>query len=126
MTSGEINVKLQSDDENDMETEDPRPQTSQFIENQYVKVFGIIKSLQNQKVVQAFRMLPIKELNEITHHLLECMSASIYYTSKANGEGLDMQIGNPLKNSNLNGTSYGDNGGSSLSTGGLSGIFLNV
>lgn len=107
-----------------METEDVRPQQSQFIENQYVKVFGIIKSLQNQKVLQAFRMLPIKELNEITHHMLECMNASIYFTSKANGDNLDAQLGNPLKNANLNGTSY--DGGASASTGGLSGIFLNV
>lgn len=102
-----------------METDEPKPQQSQFIENQYVKVFGIIKSLQNQKVVQAFRILPLKELNEISHHMLDCMNASIYYITKGN-ENFDMQMSNPMSGM----TTYGDNGSSSTS--GLSGLHLNV
>jgi hypothetical protein len=64
------------------------------MENQYVKVYGIIKSLQGQKNLQAFRILPLKELNEITHHMLACINASIHFTSKAEGGGevrMDMQ-----------------------------------
>jgi hypothetical protein len=97
-----------------METEEEaRPMHMQFMENQYVKVYGIIKSLQGQKIVQAFRILPIKELNQITHHMLECMNASIHFSSKANGEGLDVHMGdnNPLKNSNLSGMNSGKNTG---------------
>lgn len=118
MSNQEIHVKLQADESDDMDTDEPKPQQSQFIENQYVKVFGIIKSLQNQKIVQAFRILPVKELNEITHHMLDCMNASIYYLTKGNCENLDM--GNPLRETN---SSYMEQGGS---TGGLSGLQLNI
>jgi len=107
MTSTDVNVKLQSDDSEDMESEENRPAHAQFMENQYVRVYGVVKQLQGQKIVQAFRMLPIKDLNEVTHHILECMNASIYYSSKVDGEPCDMPVGranNPLKNSNLNGS----------------------
>ncbi|RNA14892.1 replication A 32 kDa subunit [Brachionus plicatilis] len=119
MTTNEIHVKLQTDDNDDMETDESKVQHTQFIENQYVKVFGIIKSLQNQKNVQAFRILPIKELNEISHHILDCMNASIYYITKGN-ENFDMQMSNPMNSV----PTFGDNGGSSTS--GLSGLYLNI
>jgi len=90
MTSTEVNVKLSSD-EQDPDSDEPRPAQSQFIENQYVKVHGIIKSLQGQKNVQAFNIRPIKELNEITHHNLEVMNASIHYAAKGNCDSMDMQ-----------------------------------
>lgn len=82
MTSTEINVKMQSDDPDDMESEEAKPQQQQFMESQYVKVYGIIKSLQGEKIVQAFRIFTVKELNEITHHMLECMNSSIHYAQK--------------------------------------------
>ncbi len=89
-----------------MENEETRAPQTQYMENQYVKVYGIIKSLQGQKCVQAFRIIPIKDLNEITNHILECVNASIYYSNKSTGESLDINMGesNPLKNANLNGT----------------------
>lgn len=89
MTSTNVNVKLQSDEQDDMESEEARPAQSQFMENQYVKVHGVIKSLQGQKVVQAYNIRPVKELNEVTQHMLECMNASIHYVTKA-GESMDM------------------------------------
>jgi replication factor A2 len=114
MTSVDVNVKLQSDETDDMETEEARPKQSQFMENQYVRVYGVVKQLQGQKIVQAFRIIPIKDLNEVTHHILECMNASIHYKSKACGGGsggaenntFEMSntsntVKNPLKNSNL-------------------------
>lgn len=88
-----------------METEEQRPSHVQFMENQYVRVYGVVKQLQGQKLVQAFRILPIKELNEVTHHILECMNSSIYYASKASGETVEMPTtvrpANPLKNANF-------------------------
>jgi replication factor A2 len=82
------------------------------MENQYIKVFGIIKSLQGQKCVHAFRILPIDQLNEITHHILEVMNASIYYIAKANGQSIDSgsSFSNPLKNSDIGGNEMGSGG----------------
>ena len=93
-----------------MESEEPKASHVQFIENQYVKVYGIIKSLQGQKNLQAFRILPVKELNEITHHMLECINASIHYSNKAGGGDITMDMaGNG--NFNANQTSNGGNAG---------------
>lgn len=78
-------------------------------------MFGIIKSLQGQKNVQAFRIMPIKDLNEVTHHLLDCMSATIYYESKGGcGDSMPMH-GGP------SGIAFKDTS-SNGNTGGLSGI----
>jgi len=134
MTAQEVTVKLQSDENDEMENdENVNQQQSQFIENQYVKVYGLLKSLQGQKYVQAFRMLPLRELNEITYHILECMNANIYHASK--GGSNDMystapSSSNPLKNANLNGAYNNDNGhnggGNSFGGGGLSGIYAQI
>ncbi len=89
------------------------------MENQYVKVFGIIKSLQGEKILQAFRILPIKELNEVTHHMLECMSASIHYSQAGAGDmNHDMHMGNenPLKNYSNNNSNANSGGLSSCHT----------
>ena len=67
-------------------------QQSQFIENQYIKVYGLLKSLQGNKYVQAFRILPIKELNEITFHMLECMNVNIHYQTKAAGGNVSNDV----------------------------------
>jgi replication factor A2 len=111
MTSTDINVKLQADETDDMESEEAKPNQMQFIENQYVKVYGIIKSLQGQKNLQAFRILPVKELNEITHHMLECMNASIYYFSKPSGECVMDMAGNGNYNAGVNQSSNAGNAG---------------
>lgn len=112
-----------------MESDENVNPQSHYIENQYIKVYGILKSLQGQKYVQAFRILPIKELNEITYHMLECMNASIYHSNKnpnGNHESNDMYgtpSSNPLKNANLNGTYDNDNVGNG---GGLSGVYMQI
>ena len=101
-----------------METEENRPPQMQFIENQYVKVNGIIKSLGGQKNVQAFNIRPLKDLNELTHHMLECINASIYYTQKASGEGIDMHANPSVTKTTFN--------NQESSSGGLTGIHLQV
>lgn len=109
MTSTEVNVKSQPEEKDDIpnEDEESKPEEIQFMENQYVKVFGIIKSLANEKIVQSFKIVPIEELNQVTHHMLECMSASIHYAQGGQGGDMtmDQQMGNenPLKNSGGNG-----------------------
>jgi replication factor A2 len=124
MTSSEISVKLQADEPDDIETEEVKP-AQVFMENQYVKVFGIIKSLQGQKNVQAFKIVPIKELNEITHHMLECMNASIYYICKANGQNMENVSISGSGGSGSGGTRSSGNMDTSVS-GGLSGLNLNI
>jgi len=91
-TDGPISVKLQADEGDDIENEGQMMQqhhgSSQFIENQYVRVFGIVKHIGGQKLLQAFKVFPVKELNEITNHMLECMNASTFYAEKASkGDG---------------------------------------
>ena len=48
-----------------MDSEEVKEPQSQFIENQYVKVFGIIKSLQGQKNVQACLAQNIRNREEV-------------------------------------------------------------
>lgn len=108
-----------------MDTDEARPVQQQFIESQYVKVFGIIKSLQNQKNVQAFKIMPLKDLNELTHHILECMTASIHYYSKANGEPTSSD-GSTNKTANMDATNNYEYGNYSMNSGGLSGLNLSV
>lgn len=103
-----------------MESEEVKP-VEVFMENQYVKVYGIIKSLQGQKNVQAFKIVPIKELNEITHHMLECMNASIYYFGKANGQTM-----NEMSSEDGGGVTRSSGYTDTSVSGGLSGLNLNV
>lgn len=125
MTSADVTVKLQSDESEDMENDENMVSAqAQFIENQYVRVYGIVKSLQGQKYVQAFKILPINELNEITYHILNCMNTSISLASKSNCDASNdhqsvPSISNPLKNVNLNGNQE-------KTTGGLSGICMQI
>ena len=44
--------------------------------------------------MQAFRILPVKDLNEVTHHILECMDASIHYATKVDGEASGTTVDN--------------------------------
>jgi len=121
-TADIIKVKLQSDEkpEDDMEsveTTPSKPAQVEFMENQYVKVFGVIKSLQGQKNLQAFRIMPVKELNEITYHMLQCIQASIYYLAKESGntmateEPMDM-----MGNGNSNNVTKSNSNTSGLTT----------
>jgi len=105
MTSNEFTVKLQSDENDELEDEENRAPQSHFVENQYVKVFGILKSLQGQKYIQAFRILPLKQLNEITYHILDCINTSIFYASKGQDKAYsanDTTHGNQPANANNN------------------------
>jgi len=104
--SGEVVVKVQGDDTEDIENEDQQQASSSsshssFIENQYVRVYGILKNIGGQRILQSFKILPIRDLNEITNHMLECMNASVHYTAKNNG-GETSSHAAPLKSTNNN------------------------
>jgi len=131
MSSSElVSVKLQAEEPDDMESAAAEAKSPQhtFIENQYVKVFGIIKSLQGQKNVQAYKIYPVGQLNEIAHHMLECMNASIHYCAKASGENYGGDVATSFGGVNASARpAYGDQtGAASASFGGLSGLQLNL
>lgn len=105
MTSGDINVKLQAEDGgDDIESETPAKEQQEFIENQYVRVNGIIKSLQNEKIVQAFNIRPLLSMNELTNHMLEVINTSIHYASGGScGGGMDPNATNSLGGGGMKG-----------------------
>jgi hypothetical protein len=92
-----------------MESEESTAPKSEFIENQYIRIYGIIKSLQGQKCLQAFKIWPVNELNEITHHMLECMNASIHYANKS-GDDMDISANSHGKMTNVNNGNSGFHG----------------
>ena len=50
---------------------------------QYAKLYGAVKSdPMRGKHIQLFKLFPMRELNEITHHMLACINASIYQREK--------------------------------------------
>ena len=48
--------------------------------NKYYKVYGFVKQENNTNVIQALTIVALKDLNEITNHILECMNASVHYS----------------------------------------------
>ena len=42
-------------------------------EGTYVRIFGVFKTFGNKRQVQAFRIRPVTDMNEVTYHALECM-----------------------------------------------------
>ena len=61
---------------------DENNNTKAFSIDQYVKVFGKVETINGHNYILVFNMSPIKELNEITHHILEAINASIYQSTK--------------------------------------------
>ena len=49
-------------------------------ENTYVRVFGNIRSFQNQRSLVAFKITPILDMNELTTHLLEVVHSHLWWT----------------------------------------------
>jgi len=119
--AGDVTVKLQAEDGEDIENEDQQhvAASQQFIENQYVRVYGILKVIGGQRILQAFKILPIKDLNEITNQVLECLNASVHYSQKSGDISAPMTSGAaPLRAAaNHSNTVHHDN-----ADGGLSGV----
>ena len=49
-------------------------------ENTYVRVFGNVRSFQNQRSLVAFKITPIEDMNELTTHLLEVVHSHLWWT----------------------------------------------
>lgn len=70
--------------------------------------------------------MPVKDLNEITHHILDCMNSSIHYYSKANGESTDISMASSYGHGVVPGGGMKHGTGGEASFGGLNGFQLNV
>ncbi len=54
---------------------------------QYAKLYGAVKSDPIKgKYIQLYKFFPMKELNELTHHMLACIKASIFHSEKIKKE----------------------------------------
>ena len=49
-------------------------------ENTYVRVYGNIRSFNNQRSLVAFKITPITDMNELTSHLLEVVHGHLSLT----------------------------------------------
>ncbi|XP_008320918.1 replication protein A 32 kDa subunit [Cynoglossus semilaevis] len=69
MTGAPIEVKQW------MDTEDPRVNCTVHPPGTYVKVSGSLRSFLNHRMVVAFNLRPLEDMNEITSHMLEVVQA---------------------------------------------------
>lgn len=45
--------------------------------NDYVQIFGNVKANKGKKVLMAFKIMPIKDINAITFHYLQCINNKV-------------------------------------------------
>ena len=58
---------------------------------QYAKLYGAVKyDPIRGKHIQLFKLFPMKELNEITHHMLACINESIFHSEKKKIEKMEV------------------------------------
>lgn len=87
-TGPPINVKQFVDnDESLPDSERAQPMR----ENTYVRVCGHVRSIGGKRVVAAFRMIPIMDMNELTYHTLEIVYSHLMLnklSGSTSGEGM--------------------------------------
>jgi len=116
-TTGSVTIKhwrsVDNDDENQMEEEEG----SAFEEGKEVKVFGQIRSFQKVFTLNALKIRPVEDANEITVHMLECIKYKLMRQKKAsgsmNGHGASnssMFSNRGGENLKMNGSMDGSNG----------------
>jgi len=88
--TGKVDVKYWlNDNANAIGLPDPSSEwkKSQWSVGQYIRVIGNLRSFNDKKSVVAYRIVPIVDFNEITHHFLE-----VIYVHLQNTRGTPMQI----------------------------------
>lgn len=94
-TTGSVTIKhwrsVENEEEGMMEEDDGNV----FEEGKEVKVFGQIRSFQKVYTLNALKIRPVEDMNEITVHMLECIKYKLMRQKKASG--------------NMNGASNGGN-----------------
>ena len=61
------------------QNDDPAVAAPNVVENSYYRVYGTLRSLQGRKYLQMVRILPIKDLNELTTHILEVIHKPLLF-----------------------------------------------
>ncbi len=54
-----------------------------YREGSYVRVFGNLRSFNGKRHFAGFKVQPINDFNEVTHHLLEIIYVHLYNTRGA-------------------------------------------
>jgi len=88
--TGKVDVKYWlNDNTNSTGLPDPSSEwkKSQWRIGQYIRVIGNLRSFNDKKSVVAYRILPISDFNEITHHFLE-----VIYVHLQNTRSTPMQL----------------------------------
>ncbi|KAI0165487.1 replication protein A, subunit RPA32 [Xylariaceae sp. FL1272] len=98
--TGTIEVKLWLD--SDKQESDAAPQ---FKEEDYVRVWGRLKSFGNKRHVGAHVIKPIRDFNEVNYHLLEATYVHLYFT-----RGAPPQDGGPVGGGGDDGGMFVDSG----------------
>lgn len=85
-TTGSVTIKhwrsVENDEEGMMEEDD----SNMFEEGKEVKVFGQIRSFQKNFTLNALKIRPVEDMNEITVHMLECIKYKLMRQKKASGD----------------------------------------
>ena len=49
-------------------------------ENTYIRVFGQVRDINNKRMVAAFRVDPVTDMNALTSHILEIIYSRLHYS----------------------------------------------
>ena len=101
--SGRISVKKWHMMENDDQREEPA--IEQFT---YAKFFGNFRIFADKKMVNCWRIAPIRNFNEVTHHILECIYVHLYHMN--GGSQQNQQYNDGGYNQNYSNQNYDNQG----------------
>ncbi|KAJ9576712.1 hypothetical protein L9F63_025393 [Diploptera punctata] len=74
------------------EKTDEMPTIPPVVENSYYRVYGTIRTLQGRKYVQIIRITALKDLNELTMHLLEVMHKPMLLQKLSNSDSVKVSM----------------------------------
>lgn len=91
---------------------------SSIIENTYVRVTGVLRSVKGKRLINAFKIVPVTDMNELTMHFLEVMHTSMAVAVMDNKSAdTSMNSTNTIKSEfgNSTSSSFGFGGGNQTS-----------
>jgi len=79
--TGKIDVRFfHHDNHGNQGFTDQQQRALPWKEGNYVRIIGHLRSFAEKKSLVAYRISPIEKMNEITYHLLECISVHLQHT----------------------------------------------
>ncbi|ESO07100.1 hypothetical protein HELRODRAFT_170399 [Helobdella robusta] len=79
MTGPIMEVRVFADNDPDMLESDKVPL---FRENTYIHAWGHLRSFGGNRNITAFRICQVDDMEELTHHILECTYAHLYHSKE--------------------------------------------